>query len=100
MTLLMKEDQTVKAFSLRASRVAIPPVLEQSLSGSAGSLANSTEHVDGDLAQARALSDKHPDAPTALARLAASEGTVRISVYPVVVVFIGCRRRSGRRSGR
>ena len=73
MTLLMKEDQTVKAFSLRASRVAVPPVFEPSLSGSAGSLANSTEHVDGDLAQARALADKHPGSPTALARLAASE---------------------------
>ena len=73
MTLLMQEDQTVEAFSLRASRVTVPPVLEPSLSGADGSLASLTEHVDGDLAQARALAVKHADSPTALARLAASE---------------------------
>ena len=73
MTLLMQKDQTVEAFSLRFSRVAVPPVLEPSMSGADGSLESLTEHVDGDLAQARALADKHADSPTALARLAASE---------------------------
>ncbi len=73
MTLLMQRDQTVEAFSLRASRVTVPPVLEPSLLGAEVSLASLTEHVDGDLSQARALADKNADSPTALARLAASE---------------------------
>ena len=73
MTLLMQKDQTVEAFILRSSRVAVPPVLEPSMSGSDGSLESLTEHVDGDLSQARALAEKHADSPTALARLAASE---------------------------
>ena len=73
MTFLMQKDQTVEAFSLRASRVTVPPVLEPSMSGADGSLESLTEHVDGDLSQARALAEKHADSPTALARLAASE---------------------------
>ena len=73
MTLLMQQDQTVEAFSLRASRVTVPPVLESPRSGDGRSSEDLTEHVDGDLLQAQALAHDNPESPTAHARLAASE---------------------------
>ena len=73
MTLLMQKDQTVGTFGLRASRAAVLPVLKPTHSETDGSLESVTEHVDGDLLQARALAQKRPGSPTALARLAASE---------------------------
>lgn len=73
MTLLMQTDQTVEVFSLRASRVTVPPVLDSPRSGDDGSSESLAEHVDGDLLQVRALAHAYPDSPTAYARLAASE---------------------------
>ena len=73
MTINIQDDQSVKPFGLRASRISVPPVPEQPASDTAGKSEDVAEHVDGDLLQARALAHKHPNSPTTLARLATSE---------------------------
>lgn len=73
MTITLPDDRTVKPFGLQSSRISVPSASEQPASDVAGASDGFAEHVDGDLLQARALAEKHPDSPTSLARLAASE---------------------------
>ena len=80
MTMTIDDDRaveaigrTVEAFRLRASHVVVPPSQDQPAPDTFPSAENVVEHIDGDLLQARALVRKHPESPTAHARLASSE---------------------------
>ena len=73
MTMILEGERTAEVFSPRSSRAAVPASQDESASVT-GPLAEDTiGYAEGDLLQARALVGKHPDSPTALARLASSE---------------------------
>lgn len=73
MTMIIEGERTAEVFSPRASRVAVPAGQDETLSVTGPPTEVASGYTDGDLLQARALVSKHPESPTALARLASSE---------------------------
>lgn len=73
MTMIIESERTAEVFSPRSSRVAVPASQDESASVTGPPAEDTIGYTEGDLPQARALVSKHPDSPTALARLASSE---------------------------
>jgi Flp pilus assembly protein TadD len=73
MTVILPTERPVETFGLRAGRVGMPMRQDDPASDPAPPADNVVEHLDGDLLQARALSQTHSGSPTAQARLASSE---------------------------
>lgn len=75
MTMTIQENRLLAPPNPTAARVFVPSGEDQVIQADdeARSLEHSLDPTDGDLLQARAFANRHPDSPTALARLAGSE---------------------------